>query len=177
MCPPFKKNAASTVVLITMTRRPRDSPEKVFRPLSPIPTTSNFAMAGTLILLGRAGYEMHYMSIADGACGSQVTGPAQTAAIRLEEAKAAAHLIGAQPQLRRWSTTWKFSTTLPVLCASWRHRCARSALEILLGAFAGRLHGRPHERLPAGGHGGIYARDAQLRQRSAASDRRLQAVT
>ncbi len=52
-------------------------------------------MAGTLILLGRAGYEMHYMSIADGACGSQQTGPAETATIRLKEAAAAAKLIGA----------------------------------------------------------------------------------
>jgi LmbE family N-acetylglucosaminyl deacetylase len=59
------------------------------------PDDIEFFMAGTLILLGRAGYEMHYMSIADGCCGSQVTGPAETAAIRLGEAKAAAKMIGA----------------------------------------------------------------------------------
>jgi LmbE family N-acetylglucosaminyl deacetylase len=60
------------------------------------PDDIEFFMAGTLILLARAGYEMHYMSIADGACGSQQTGPAETAAIRLREAAAAAKMIGAR---------------------------------------------------------------------------------
>ena len=35
------------------------------------PDDIEFMMAGTLILLGRAGYELHYMTIANGSCGSE----------------------------------------------------------------------------------------------------------
>ena len=34
------------------------------------PDDIEFVMAGTLILLRRAGYELHYMNIANGCCGS-----------------------------------------------------------------------------------------------------------
>ena len=34
------------------------------------PDDIEFFMAGTLMLLGRAGYELHYMNIANGCCGT-----------------------------------------------------------------------------------------------------------
>lgn len=60
------------------------------------PDDIEFSMAGTLILLGRAGAELHYMNVADGSCGSTVHDGPQTAAIRLEEARRAADRIGAR---------------------------------------------------------------------------------
>ena len=49
-------------------------------------------MAGTLLLLKDAGYEIHYMSVANGCCGSTQTGREETARIRREEGMRAAEL-------------------------------------------------------------------------------------
>lgn len=59
------------------------------------PDDIEFVMAGTLSLLGRAGYELHYMNIANGCCGSTTQPAAQTADVRRREAMAAAETIGA----------------------------------------------------------------------------------
>jgi N-acetylglucosamine malate deacetylase 1 len=59
------------------------------------PDDIEFQMAGTLILLGEAGYEIHYMNIANGCCGSATLGAEEIAQIRCEEAQSAAELIGA----------------------------------------------------------------------------------
>ena len=59
------------------------------------PDDIEFMMAGTLILLGQAGYELHYMNVANGCCGTATLPLEEIVAIRTEEAKAAAHLIGA----------------------------------------------------------------------------------
>jgi LmbE family N-acetylglucosaminyl deacetylase len=60
------------------------------------PDDIEFVMAGTLILLGRAGYELHYMNIANGCCGSTEYSAAHTAELRQQEAMAAADGIGAE---------------------------------------------------------------------------------
>lgn len=60
------------------------------------PDDIEFVMAGTLILLGRAGYELHYMNIANGSCGSEELSAAHTAELRAKEALAAADSIGAE---------------------------------------------------------------------------------
>ncbi|HTM52683.1 MAG TPA: PIG-L family deacetylase [Pirellulales bacterium] len=60
------------------------------------PDDIEFVMAGTLILLGEAGYELHYMNIANGCCGSDEHSAANTARIREREAMAAAESIGAE---------------------------------------------------------------------------------
>lgn len=59
------------------------------------PDDIEFQMAGTLILLKRAGYEIHYMNIANGSCGTVEHGKAEIIAIRRAEALAAAQSIGA----------------------------------------------------------------------------------
>jgi len=60
------------------------------------PDDIEFQMGGTLILLGKAGYELHYMNIANGSCGSETLGKNEIVAIRRNEAMKAAESIGAQ---------------------------------------------------------------------------------
>jgi LmbE family N-acetylglucosaminyl deacetylase len=59
------------------------------------PDDIEFDMAGTLILLGRAGYELHYMTIANGSCGTTQYSREEIIRIRRGEAMAAAASIGA----------------------------------------------------------------------------------
>jgi LmbE family N-acetylglucosaminyl deacetylase len=59
------------------------------------PDDIEFLMAGTLILLRRAGYELHYMNIANGSCGSAQHTREEIIRIRRGEARAAAASIGA----------------------------------------------------------------------------------
>ena len=60
------------------------------------PDDIEFVMAGTLILLAQAGYEIHYMNIANGCCGSSEFSAEHTAVAREKEAIAAADSIGAE---------------------------------------------------------------------------------
>jgi LmbE family N-acetylglucosaminyl deacetylase len=59
------------------------------------PDDVEFFMSGTLMLLGRVGYELHIMTIANGSAGSMDHGPEEIARIRAAEAEAAAASIGA----------------------------------------------------------------------------------
>lgn len=67
------------------------------------PDDIEFMMAGTLLLLRAAGWETHYMNVADGSCGSLKHGAARTRAIRRREAQEAARVLGARfhPSLAR----------------------------------------------------------------------------
>jgi len=60
------------------------------------PDDIEFGMSGTLILLAKAGCEIHYMNIANGSCGSAEYDTETIVAIRLEEAKKSAKRIGAK---------------------------------------------------------------------------------
>jgi LmbE family N-acetylglucosaminyl deacetylase len=59
------------------------------------PDDIEFMMGGTLLLLKAAGYETHYINIANGNCGSQELDAASTAKTRREEARQAAEILGA----------------------------------------------------------------------------------
>jgi len=59
------------------------------------PDDIEFLMAGTLLLLGKAGYETHYLNLASGQCGSNQYNAAMTRSIRNTEAKASAKILGA----------------------------------------------------------------------------------
>jgi LmbE family N-acetylglucosaminyl deacetylase len=59
------------------------------------PDDIEFQMAGTLILLGQVGYELHYMTIANGSCGTMQYSADEIVRIRTAEARAAAAFIGA----------------------------------------------------------------------------------
>jgi LmbE family N-acetylglucosaminyl deacetylase len=60
------------------------------------PDDIEFLMAGTFLLLGRAGLELHYMTLSSGNCGSMNLSPARTRQIRRVESKKAAALLGAK---------------------------------------------------------------------------------
>jgi LmbE family N-acetylglucosaminyl deacetylase len=59
------------------------------------PDDIEFLMSGTLMLLHDAGYEIHYMNVANGSCGTTQYDAATITRIRLEEARAAAEFAGA----------------------------------------------------------------------------------
>lgn len=59
------------------------------------PDDIEFMMAGTLLLLKKAGYEIHYLNLSGGNCGSLEHGSDTTWRIRLEEARQAAKMLGA----------------------------------------------------------------------------------
>jgi LmbE family N-acetylglucosaminyl deacetylase len=59
------------------------------------PDDVEFLMSGTLMRLGRAGYDLHIMTIANGSCGSMTLEPEAIARVREEEARTAARSIGA----------------------------------------------------------------------------------
>jgi N-acetylglucosamine malate deacetylase 1 len=59
------------------------------------PDDIEFLMAGTLLLLKDAGWEVHYLNMSTGNLGSQTMTPARTAQVRRAEAEAAAKLLGA----------------------------------------------------------------------------------
>src|SRR5205814_276821 len=60
------------------------------------PDDIEFVMAGTLLLLREAGWEIHYCNLSTGNMGSTVMTPAQTARVRRKEAQAAAKLLSAK---------------------------------------------------------------------------------
>lgn len=59
------------------------------------PDDIEFMMAGTLVLLKQAGYETHYMNIANGSMGTAVDPREVIIAKRTEEARRAADVLGA----------------------------------------------------------------------------------
>ena len=60
------------------------------------PDDIEFMMAGTLLLLQQAGWELHYMTVASGNCGSMEQGSAATRRIRRRECQDACRVLGAQ---------------------------------------------------------------------------------
>lgn len=70
-------------------------PDKVAIAIGAHPDDIEFYMAGTLLLLKQAGWEIHYFNIANGSCGSQQYNARQARAIRRAEARRAAKVLGA----------------------------------------------------------------------------------
>lgn len=59
------------------------------------PDDIEFLMSGTLIMLAESGYEIHYLSIASGSCGTATLPVGKIVRIRRDEAMAAAASMGA----------------------------------------------------------------------------------
>ena len=59
------------------------------------PDDIEFVMSGTLFLLKDRGYEVHYLNVANGSCGSATLDARAIARIRRKEAMAAARFLGA----------------------------------------------------------------------------------
>ena len=60
------------------------------------PDDIEFYMAGTLVLLKRAGWKTHYLNVGNGCCGSAQHDAKKTRIVRRLEAKRAAKVLGAQ---------------------------------------------------------------------------------
>ncbi|HEX4129036.1 MAG TPA: PIG-L family deacetylase [Pirellulales bacterium] len=60
------------------------------------PDDIEFVAAGTLLRLRNVGYEIHYMNVADGCCGSTEYGREELIGMRRDEAMAACRLVGAK---------------------------------------------------------------------------------
>jgi LmbE family N-acetylglucosaminyl deacetylase len=69
--------------------------KKIAMAIGAHPDDIEFRMAGTFILLGKLGWELHYMNIANGCCGSVTMSAEETVRTRAQEARNAAALIGA----------------------------------------------------------------------------------
>ncbi len=59
------------------------------------PDDIEFSMAGTLLMLKNNGWEIHYLNVANGSCGSRVYPAAKLIRLRRNEAQSAARLLGA----------------------------------------------------------------------------------
>ncbi len=59
------------------------------------PDDIELMMAGTLILLGEDGYELHYMNVANGSCGTATMDYDEVVEVRATEARNAAERLGA----------------------------------------------------------------------------------
>lgn len=59
------------------------------------PDDIEFCMGGTLLLLRRAGWQIHYLNLSSGNCGSLTMKAARTRAVRRGEARQAARILGA----------------------------------------------------------------------------------
>ena len=70
-------------------------PEPVAFAVGAHPDDIEFMMAGTLLLLGRAGYELHSMNLCNGSCGTALEDRDAIVARRIQEAREAAQTLGA----------------------------------------------------------------------------------
>jgi N-acetylglucosamine malate deacetylase 1 len=70
-------------------------PQPIAIAIAAHPDDIEFYMAGTLLLLKRAGWEIHCLNVASGNCGSAKWNAAKTRAIRRREARKAARILGA----------------------------------------------------------------------------------
>ena len=70
-------------------------PKNVAIAIGAHPDDIEFYMAGTLVLLRRAGWETHYLNIGNGCCGSAQYDANKTRRVRRAEAKRAANVLGA----------------------------------------------------------------------------------
>lgn len=59
------------------------------------PDDIEFLMAGTLLLLKSAGFEIHYMNLSSGNCGSSTMSASKVRRVRLAESREAARILGA----------------------------------------------------------------------------------
>lgn len=84
------------VVMTDRSSHPTNQPPPVALAIAAHPDDIEFLMAGTLVLLGRAGWETHYHNVASGNCGSLQYRAAQTRRVRRREAQEAARRLGAQ---------------------------------------------------------------------------------
>lgn len=72
------------------------TPQPVAIAIGAHPDDIEFGMAGTLLMLCRCGWQIHYLNVANGSCGSRQHSAAKLVRMREAEARAAARLLGAE---------------------------------------------------------------------------------
>src|SRR5258706_12566273 len=75
--------------------RDKESSRKIAMAVAAHPEDIEFMMAGKVLLLKEAGYEIHYLNLASGNCGSVQHNAARTRALRRREARRSAEILGA----------------------------------------------------------------------------------
>ncbi len=79
-----------------MNNAPIDSRKRTVLAVAGHPDDIEFMMAGTLVLLKKAGFETHYLNISSGNCGSLVHSASKLKKLREKEARKAAVILGAE---------------------------------------------------------------------------------
>src|SRR5688572_10262728 len=74
---------------------PEVHPRRIAIAVAAHPDDIEFCMVGTLLLLKAAGWEIHYLNLSSGNCGSTELDAAKTRSIRRKEARSAANILGA----------------------------------------------------------------------------------
>lgn len=72
------------------------TPPRIALAIAAHPDDIEFLMAGTLLLLRQAGWEIHCLNVASGNCGTSQYSAAKTRTVRRREAQEAARRLGAQ---------------------------------------------------------------------------------
>ena len=126
---------------------------KIAMAIAAHPDDIEFMMAGTLVLLKNAGYEIHYMNLSSGNCGSTETDAVTTARIRLLEAQNSASILGA--------------VFHPPICDDFEifyeaGALRKSKAKYYPYAFSSGLYGRSYECLPFGSNSSICKRGSQF---------------
>ncbi|XZE46712.1 PIG-L deacetylase family protein [Pirellulaceae bacterium SH467] len=80
---------------MTASTSTNEAPRRSVLALFSHPDDIEFVAAGTLLRLKATGWQIHYMNLANGCCGSNETDRATTAQIRLREAQQSAAILGA----------------------------------------------------------------------------------
>ncbi|MFK8111920.1 MAG: PIG-L family deacetylase, partial [Rubripirellula sp.] len=60
------------------------------------PDDIEFLAAGTMLQLGKRGWDLHYVNLCDGSRGSTTMGQRECAAVRLAEAQDSCRVLGAR---------------------------------------------------------------------------------
>ena len=128
------------------------------------PDDIEFHMAGTLILLGQAGYELHYLNIANGSCGTTQYGREEIIRIRRDEAMAAAAVH--RGDLPRESGGRSGDLLREGVAGARVGGDARGRAGDRADPLARGLYGGSSECVPVGGDGGVLPGDAELPDRS-----------
>ena len=94
------------------------------------PDDDEFMMAGTLMRLKEAGYEIHYLNVANGSLGTAEHTYEEIVRIRRAESIAAAKMAG-EFIMKACATIWKFST-ITKLSANWSKSSVKSIPTLFL---------------------------------------------
>ena len=134
------------------------------------PDDIEFLMAGTLRLLHESGWQTHYMTLANGSCGSLDPRPGgHRAPARRRSPRRGAHprrAVPSEPDARLHDPV----RDAVAATRGGNRACGGAARPA--GAVAARLHGRPHRDVPAGRDRGLRARHAELPHHAGATSGR-----